>query len=56
MRHIQPYDKHNESWRQAKAYLRIIIDTALSKVLNYIPKLNFLYNSMVAKIETYIIV
>lgn len=55
MRHIQPYDKHNESWRQAKAYLRIpalIIDTALSKVLNYIPKLNFLYNSMAAKIDT----
>ena len=55
MKHIKSFEKHNESWRQAKAYLRIpalIIDTALSKILNYIPKLNFLYNSMAAKIDT----
>jgi hypothetical protein len=55
MKHIKSFEKHNESWRQAKAYLRIpalIVDTALSKILNYIPKLNFLYNSMAAKIDT----
>jgi len=55
MKHIKSFEKHNESWRQTKAYLRIpalIVDTALSKILNYIPKLNFLYNSMAAKIDT----
>jgi hypothetical protein len=55
MRHIKSFEKHNESWRQTKAYLKIpalIVDTALSKILNYIPKLNFLYNSMAAKIDT----
>jgi len=55
MKHIKSFEKHNESWRQAKAYLRIpalIMDTVLSKILNYIPKLNFLYNSMAAKIDT----
>ena len=55
MKHISSFENHNESWRQAKAYLRIpnlIVDFALSKLLNYIPKLNFLYDSMAAKIDT----
>lgn len=55
MKHINSFEKHNESWRQTKAYLRlpnILIDLALSKLLNYIPKLNFLYSSMAAKIDT----
>lgn len=55
MKHISSFENHNESWRQAKAYLRIpnlIVDLALSKLLNYIPKLNFLYDSMAAKIDT----
>jgi hypothetical protein len=30
----------------------LIIDFALSKLLNYIPKLNFKYDSMAAKIDT----
>lgn len=55
MKHISSFEEHNESWRQAKAYLRIpnlIVDLALSKLLNYVPKLNFLYDSMAAKIDT----
>ncbi len=55
MKHINSFEKHNESWRQAKAYLRIpglLIDTAMSKILNYIPRLNTLYASMAAKIDT----
>jgi hypothetical protein len=55
MKHISSFEEHNESWRQAKAYLRIpnlIVDFALSKLLNYVPKLNFLYDSMAAKIDT----
>ncbi len=55
MKHIKSFEKHNESWRQVKTYLRIpalIVDFALSKLLNYIPRLNFLYNSMAAKIDT----
>ena len=50
MKHISSFEEHNESWRQAKAYLRkpnLIVDFALSKLLNYVPKLNFLYDSMV---------
>lgn len=55
MKYIDSFEKHNESWRQTKAFLRIpnlIIDFALSKLLNYIPKLNFLYDSMAGKIDT----
>jgi hypothetical protein len=55
MKYITSFDNHNESWRQAKAYLKIpnlIIDLALSKILNYIPKLNLIYDSMAAKIDT----
>lgn len=55
MKHISSFEEHNESWRQAKAYLRIpnlIVDFTLSKLLNYVPKLNFLYDSMAAKIDT----
>lgn len=54
MKHISSFEKYNESWRQTKAYLRIpnlIVDLALSKLLNYVPKLNFLYDSMAAKID-----
>ncbi len=55
MKHINSFEKHNESWRQTKAYLRLpalLIDTIMSKVLNYIPKLNMTYDSMAAKIDT----
>jgi hypothetical protein len=55
MKYIKPYDVHNESWRKTKAYLRIpalVVDIALSKLLNYVPKLNSLYKSMAAKIDT----
>jgi hypothetical protein len=55
MKYIKPYEVHNESWRKTKAYLTIpalIVDIALSKLLNYVPKLNSLYKSMAAKIDT----
>jgi hypothetical protein len=55
MKYIKPYEVHNESWRKTKAYLRVpalVVDIALSKLLNYVPKLNFLYRSMAAKIDT----
>ena len=55
MKYIKPYEVHNESWRKTKAYLRIpaiVVDIALSKLLNYVPKLNSLYKSMAAKIDT----
>lgn len=55
MKYIKPYKVHNESWRKTKAYLTIpalIVDIALSKLLNYVPKLNSLYKSMAAKIDT----
>jgi len=46
MKYIKPYEVHNESWRKTKAYLRIpaiVVDIALSKLLNYVPRLNSLY-------------
>ena len=55
MKYIKPYESHNESWRKTKAYLRVpalVVDIALSKLLNYVPKLNFLYKSMAAKIDS----
>jgi hypothetical protein len=55
MKYIKPYEVHNESWRKTKAYLQIpalIVDIALSKLLNYVPRLNSLYKSMAAKIDT----
>jgi hypothetical protein len=55
MKYIKPYEVHNESWRKTKAYLRVpalVVDIALSKLLNYVPKLNFLYKSMAAKIDS----
>ena len=55
MKYIKSYEVHNESWRKTKAYLQIpalIVDIALSKLLNYVPKLNSLYKSMAAKIDT----
>jgi len=55
MKYIKPYEVHNESWRKTKAYLTLpalIVDIALSKLLNYVPKLNSLYKSMAAKIDT----
>lgn len=55
MKYIKPYQAHNESWRKTKAYLRVpalVVDITLSKLLNYVPKLNFLYKSMAAKIDS----
>lgn len=55
MKHLDTFDKHNESWRQVKTYLRIpqlLLDIALSKLLNYIPKLNFIYDDAAANIDT----
>ena len=55
MKYIKSYEVHNESWRKTKAYLQIpalVVDIALSKLLNYVPKLNSLYKSMAAKIDT----
>lgn len=55
MKYIKPYEVHNESWRKTKAYLTaptLVADIILSKLLNYVPKLNFLYKSMAAKIDT----
>jgi hypothetical protein len=55
MKYIKPYEVHNESWRKTKAYLQIpalVVDYALSKLLNYVPRLNSLYKSMAAKIDT----
>jgi hypothetical protein len=34
----------------------LIIDFALSKLLNYIPKLNFKYDSMAAKIRALVLI
>lgn len=54
MRHLDTFDKHNESWRQAKAYLKIphlFIDTVFSKILKYVPRLNFLYDKLAANID-----
>lgn len=55
MKHINSFENHNESWRQAKAYLRLpalLIDNIMSKILNYVPRLNMTYASMAAKIDT----
>jgi len=55
MKYIKPYEAHNESWRKAKAYLTVpalAVDMLLGKLLNYVPRLNFLYKSMAAKIDT----
>jgi len=53
--HITPFIYYNESWRQVKTYLKLpslLIDICLSKLLDYIPKINYLYDSMAAKIDT----
>ena len=54
MKHLDTFDNHNESWRQAKAYLKLphlFIDTAFSKILKYIPRLNFEYDKLAANVD-----
>jgi len=46
--------KVDESWRQVKAWLKlpvILLDRLLSKILNYVPQLNFQYDQLAAKID-----
>lgn len=54
MRHLQTYDKHNESWRQVKTWLNLptlLIERLFSKILNFVPNLNFKYKRVAAKID-----
>lgn len=60
MKNLQNFNEFNEnsineSWRQTKAWLRVpqmLIDILLSKLLNYIPRLNFIYDKHAAKVDT----
>lgn len=50
MKHLKAY----ESWRQVKGYFRIpiiILETLLSKLVNYIPFINNKYDELAAKID-----
>jgi len=50
MKHLQTY----ENWRQVKAYLRIpqlLFELLLKKLINFVPRLSFLYDELAAKID-----
>jgi hypothetical protein len=48
------YVKTYESWRQVKGWIKIpklLIEFILSKLVGFIPRLNFIYDQLAAKID-----